>query len=83
MLISSLKEMGYSIPEDIAVVGFDDIVLSSFIIPKLTTVRVEKDLMGRKALKRLLWRIDNKSDMNENIIMSVTVVERDSVGRQL
>jgi len=80
VLISSLKEMGYSIPEDVAVVGFDDIVLSSFITPNITTVRVEKDLMGRKALKRLLWRIDNKSDMNENIIMSVRVVERDSVG---
>lgn len=79
-LISALKEMEYSIPEDVAVVGFDDIVLSSFITPNITTVRVEKDLMGRKALKRLLWRIDNKSDMNENIIMSVTVVERDSVG---
>jgi len=80
VLISSLKEMGYSIPEDIAVVGFDDIVLSSFVVPNITTVRVEKDLMGRKALQRLLWRIDNKSDMNENIIMSVVVVERDSVG---
>ena len=80
VLISSLQEMGYSIPEDIAVVGFDDIVLSSFIIPNITTVRVEKNLMGRKALKRLLWRIDNKSAMNENIIMSVIVVERDSVG---
>ncbi|MGV8979870.1 LacI family DNA-binding transcriptional regulator [Clostridium sp.] len=79
-LISALKVMGYSIPEDVAVVGFDDIVLSSFITPNITTVRVEKDLMGRKALKRLLWRIDNKNDMNENIIMSVTVVERDSVG---
>jgi LacI family transcriptional regulator len=80
MLISSLMEMGYSIPEDVAVVGFDDIVLSSFITPNITTVRVEKNLMGRKALKRLLWRIENKSDMNENIIMSVSVVERDSVG---
>jgi len=79
-LISALKEMGYSIPKDIGVVGFDDIVLSAFITPNITTVRVEKDLMGRKALKRLLWRIDNKSAMNENIIMSVTVVERDSVG---
>ena len=80
VLITALKEMGYSIPGDIAVVGFDDIVLSSFIIPNITTVRVEKDLMGRKALQRLLWRMDNKSDMNENIIMSVSVVERDSVG---
>ncbi|MBU3092604.1 LacI family DNA-binding transcriptional regulator [Clostridium sp. CM028] len=80
ILISSLKEMGYSIPQDIAVVGFDDIVLSSFVVPNITTVRVEKELMGRKALNKLLWRLDHKNELNENIIMSVSVIERDSVG---
>lgn len=79
ILISSLKEMGYSVPQDIAVVGFDDIALSSFVVPNITTVKVEKDLMGRKAVKRLLWRMDNKEYPNENIVMSVDVVERDSI----
>lgn len=80
MLVSAIKEMGYSVPQDIAIVGFDDIALSSFVLPNITTVKVEKDLMGRKAVKRLLWRLDNKDDPNENIVMSVDVVERDSVG---
>lgn len=79
MLISALKEMGYSIPRDVAVVGFDDIALSLFVIPNITTVRVEKDFMGRKAVKRLLWRLNHKDDPNENIVMSVNVVERDSI----
>ncbi|MDZ5010420.1 LacI family transcriptional regulator, partial [Clostridium perfringens] len=63
---------------DIAVVGFDDIVLSSLVIPKVTTVRVQKDYMGRKAVNRLLWRLEHKNEPNENIVMSVEVVERDS-----
>ena len=78
-LITSLKELGYMVPKDIAVVGFDDIVLSSLIEPKLTTVRVEKDFMGRKAVDRLLWRIENKKDPDEKTILSVEVIERDSV----
>ena len=81
-LISSLKELGYMVPKDIAVVGFDDIVLSSLIEPKLTTVRVEKDFMGRKAVDRLLWRIENKKDPDEKTILSVEVIERDSVGNK-
>lgn len=81
-LITSLKELGYMVPKDIAVVGFDDIVLSSLIEPKLTTVRVEKDFMGRKAVDRLLWRIENKKDPDEKTILSVEVIERDSVGNK-
>lgn len=78
IVITALRELGYSIPDDIAVVGFDDIVLSSLVIPKVTTVRVQKDYMGRKAVNRLLWRLEHKNDPNENIVMSVEVVERDS-----
>lgn len=80
MLITSLKELGYAIPKDIAVVGFDDIVLSSLAMPKITTVRVQKEFMGKNAVNRLLWRIDNKNAPNEDIVMSVDIVERDSVG---
>ncbi|WP_411169760.1 LacI family DNA-binding transcriptional regulator [Clostridium sp. MB05] len=78
IVITALRELGYSIPDDIAVVGFDDIVLSSLVIPKVTTVRVQKDYMGRKAVNRLLWRLEHKNEPNENIVMSVEVVERDS-----
>ena len=80
--INTLKELGYKVPEDIAIVGFDDIVLSSLIEPKLTTVRVEKDLMGKKAIDRLLWRLENKKSPDEKTILSVEIVERESVGRK-
>lgn len=80
MLIASLKELGYEIPKDISVVGFDDIILSSLVIPKVTTVRVQKELMGQNAVNRLLWRLDNKNSPNEDIVMGVDIVERDSIG---
>ncbi|VYU11452.1 LacI family DNA-binding transcriptional regulator [Clostridium paraputrificum] len=80
LLISALEQLGYSVPADISVVGFDNIAISSLVVPNITTVSVEKELMGRKALQRLLWRLDNKGDMNECIVMGVTLIERDSVG---
>ena len=38
--------------------------------------------MGRKAIDRLLWRLENKKSPNEKTILSVEIVERDSVGRK-
>ena len=38
--------------------------------------------MGRKAVDRLLWRIENKKDPDEKTILSVEVIERDSVGNK-
>ncbi len=78
-LCSALKIIGYQVPEDIGVVGFDDIDLSSMITPKITTIRVNKELMGKKAIQRLVWRIANPKEPVENIIMNVDIVERESV----
>jgi DNA-binding LacI/PurR family transcriptional regulator len=45
------------VPEDISVVGFDDIPESAFFLPPLTTVRQDFGELGRRALRRLLSRI--------------------------
>ncbi len=54
------KELGYKIPDDIAVVGFDDIYLSQFLAPRLTTVHVPIQDLGRKAVLQLLEITMNK-----------------------
>lgn len=78
-MCNALKIMGYRVPEDIAVVGFDDIDLSIMITPKMTTVRVNKELMGKKAIERLVWRIAHPKEPVENTILDVEIVERESV----
>ena len=75
----ALKNMGYNIPKDIGVVGFDDIVLCTMVTPRLTTVRVNKELMGKKAVEKLLWRISNEDSAVENSSLSVDIIERESV----
>ena len=53
----SRPERGKRIPEDVAVIGFDDMPLCAYTSPTLTTVRVPKQEMGRAAAKRLLDKI--------------------------
>lgn len=79
-LNNALKKLGYKVPEDLSIIGFDDIELCNLILPKMTTVKVNKESMGKKAVQRLLWRMTHKNEPVENTIMSVELIERESVG---
>jgi LacI family transcriptional regulator len=57
--IGVLRAAGRRVPEDMALVGFDDIPLAQEIIPPLTTVRIPLNDIGRRASRRLLRLIDS------------------------
>lgn len=79
MLMKVLQKNGYKIPEDISIIGFDDIELCRMVLPALTTVHVSKKLMGQKAVSRLLYRISHPKDSVEKLVLNVEIIERDSV----
>lgn len=56
--MKALQEMGYRIPEDVSIVGFDDLPFSEIATPALTTLRVPNKEMGRMAVRRLAEMID-------------------------
>ncbi|MET7480240.1 LacI family DNA-binding transcriptional regulator [Streptomyces sp. NPDC005648] len=58
-LVRSLSEAGRRVPEDISVVGFDDIPVAEYVTPPLTTVRQPFDAMAQEGLKRLVHAIEN------------------------
>ncbi|MCW8833375.1 MAG: substrate-binding domain-containing protein, partial [Colwellia sp.] len=58
--LRALKEHNYSIPEQVAVVGFDDIAIASFTFPPLTTVKQDTKLAGELLVSTLLESIDGK-----------------------
>jgi len=81
--IRVIKESGLRVPEDISVIGFDDIKLAQHIDPPLTTVRQDKELIGQQAAIMLLDKINNKEDMTNDVkkMVPVSLVKRQSVHR--
>ena len=58
-LIRALTEAGRRVPEDVSVVGFDDIPVAGYVTPPLTTVRQPFDAVAQEGLKRLVHSIEN------------------------
>ena len=56
-LIKGLRELGLSVPEDISVVGFDDIYFCNYIVPALTSIRQDIGLRGKKAVALLMRQL--------------------------
>ena len=79
-VILALTQMGIKVPEDISVVGFDDTPLCVKSVPQITTVQVQKELMGQVAVSNLMDRIHRKDDVPMTRLLSVKIVERDSLG---
>lgn len=75
----AINDAGLRIPEDISVVGFDDIDLAKMAIPALTTVRVYKEQMGSVAVRQLRTIIHTENSAAFTPIIPVKLIERDSV----
>ncbi|MFG2133632.1 LacI family DNA-binding transcriptional regulator [Streptomyces sp. NPDC048751] len=58
-LIRALAEAGRRVPEDVSVVGFDDVPVAAYVTPPLTTVRQPFDSVAQEGLKRLVHAIEN------------------------
>ncbi len=76
----AFQEAGLRVPDDISVVGFDDIAIASFSIPTLTTVRQPLVKMGRLAAETLLDRIEERSTFLQDIRVEPELVIRRSSG---
>ena len=82
-VIQALREAGKRVPEDISVVGFDDIQSAAFQNPGLTTVRQPLREMGKLAAETLLERINapQKADYPKEIVVEPELVVRGSTSR--
>jgi LacI family transcriptional regulator, galactose operon repressor len=75
----AIKDEGLSIPKDIAVIGFDDMPLCSFTVPRLTTVYYPRHEMAEIACKFLMRRIEGKGRKKKNeTVLPVHLVVRES-----
>lgn len=74
----ALKEAGLSVPEDMSVIGFDDIASASYVLPTLTTIAQPSTDVCQLAIKRLLERIQTPSALPRHDLLAVTLVQRQS-----
>lgn len=78
--LKAIYDKGLKVPDDISVIGIDNIRYSSYCVPELTTIAGPVEEMGKIAANLLLKKIDNKQyDVVQNIRLSPRFIERKSV----
>ena len=77
----AMTERGIKIPEDVSMLGFDDLSFASISNPPLTTMRVPNGEMGELAVKTIVDRMRSPRDYTSVVHLSTTFVERQSVLR--
>lgn len=77
--MKALTERGYKIPEEISIIGFDDIPYAGISVPGLTTMRVQRELIGEQAVNQLLQIIHQPEFCLMKTEISGILVERGSV----
>lgn len=80
--MKALREASLRVPDDISLIGFDDIDMAEHLVPALTTVRVNKEVLGSVAVKRLLSLMSQPDPISVSSTVDVELIVRDSV-RQL
>jgi LacI family transcriptional regulator len=79
-VLRAADESELSIPQDLSVVGFDDITLSAYMSPPLTTVGGDKERLGARAMARLLDMVEGGEQKQFREDVAVDLVLRDSTG---
>lgn len=76
--IRAFRDAGLNVPEDISVLGFDDIEQAAFNVPRLTTIRQPLMRMGELAASNLMKRIEEPEVKTENVVVEPKLVVRES-----
>lgn len=75
------RDAGIRVPEDLSVIGFDDLPTAGFSVPALTTVRQPLHEMGRSAASLLLEQISGGAPRDKDIVLGTSLVLRDTCSR--
>lgn len=76
--IKALKEKGFKLPKDVAVVGYDDIEFAKYVTPSLTTIRVNQYTMGKLAATMVIDLIEGHLNDYHKMTMDYEFILRDS-----
>lgn len=80
--MNACKKLGKRIPQDVSVIGFDNILLSKYVEPKLTTVDQNTFLLGYNSAQLLIEKINAHDMYSKKIILNTTLIERETVANK-
>jgi LacI family transcriptional regulator len=75
---SGLRQQGIQVPEQASICSYDNGQLSKISTPKTTTVDIDLELYGRRAVELLFWRMENKNEPFQEILLSSKLIKRES-----
>ncbi|ANB60749.1 LacI family DNA-binding transcriptional regulator [Anoxybacteroides amylolyticum] len=78
--LRALHEAGIRVPEDVSLVGFNDIPTAEFVQPPLTTVKVYTEFMGETAVELLVERLTTKRHLSKKVVIPTQFIVRESSG---
>ncbi|UCZ53841.1 LacI family transcriptional regulator [Bacillus shivajii] len=76
--ITAIQEFGLKVPDDISIIGFDDIQIGRYMTPGLTTIKQDTTLIGKTAASLLIEQIIMKKKQFMSVKIPVSLVERTS-----
>lgn len=76
--VSALLSQGVRVPEDVSIVGFDNMNITNFVSPRITTVSQDLHCIGKKATEHLIDKINGKKEILQ-IEIPCKIVEKESV----
>ncbi|MEX0297744.1 MAG: LacI family DNA-binding transcriptional regulator [Kordiimonas sp.] len=79
--INGLSSAGLTVPEDMSVIGFDDIDFAAFVTPQLTTIAQPANEMGQRGATLLIQMIEEQSPSDQDIVLPFEFVVRNSVSK--
>lgn len=80
-VLRAAREVGRSVPVSLSVIGFDDIIMSLYLDPPLSTISFDKEEMGRRAMARLLQQVKAPVGGTHHQMLPVELVLRGSTGQ--
>lgn len=79
-VLRELRDQGLRVPQDVSVTGFDNIKLSEFCFPALTTVHIPRESIGHSVFQSLVPNSDRPAEPNREILIDPEFLVRDSTG---